>query len=244
MRANQGARLTPQVVIESLGHIGASTKSEGEAIGHKGIGFRSVLEMSSQPELYSGLQNPGPTLAVRFDPKEALDRIKEASEQWDEFVAGTQGLDTDDPLAPVPVLRYPLWVGKVPDEVRELAASGFDTVVRLPFDSEFARRRGVTEQEWLDEIRRALRDDLSDQILLLLGTFSEVQVHDQLDGQDPVTIGQSSRRRWLSALVEGTRRSSRLIVLGGRPRPRAIIAAATAWSPNTPPQPTGREACW
>jgi len=60
--ANQGATLTPQVVIESLGHIGASTKSEGEAIGHKGIGFKSALEMSSQPELYSGLQNPGPTL--------------------------------------------------------------------------------------------------------------------------------------------------------------------------------------
>ena len=47
--------MTAEVVIETLGHIGASTKTEGEAIGHKGIGFKSVLEVSLTPEIYSGL---------------------------------------------------------------------------------------------------------------------------------------------------------------------------------------------
>src|SRR5438874_929760 len=42
--ANQGAPFPESAVIESLGQIGRSTKAQGEAIGHKGIGFKSVLE--------------------------------------------------------------------------------------------------------------------------------------------------------------------------------------------------------
>ncbi|CAN5899297.1 hypothetical protein BH23ACT11_BH23ACT11_14530 [soil metagenome] len=53
--ANHGSPMTAEVVIESLGHIGASTKAEGDAIGHKGIGFKSVLELTLTPEIYSGL---------------------------------------------------------------------------------------------------------------------------------------------------------------------------------------------
>lgn len=186
--ANQGIALTPRVVIESLGHIGASTKPEGEAIGHKGIGFKSVLEMTSRPEVYSGLQEDEPTLAVRFDPNEALARIKAVSDSWEEFVADAQGLDINDPLAPIPILRYPLWVDSLPEEIQRLADAGFDTAIRLPFDPAFARRRGLTEEDWINEVRRALNDDLSDPILLLLGTFSEVVVDDQLDDIGPTTI--------------------------------------------------------
>lgn len=42
---NHGEHVTAQVVIASLGQIGASTKAAGEVIGHKGIGFKSVLEI-------------------------------------------------------------------------------------------------------------------------------------------------------------------------------------------------------
>ncbi|MGY1777738.1 sacsin N-terminal ATP-binding-like domain-containing protein [Geodermatophilus sp. SYSU D00804] len=51
--ANRGEPFPATVVLDSLGHIGRSTKAQGEAIGHKGIGFKSVLEVSSTPELYS-----------------------------------------------------------------------------------------------------------------------------------------------------------------------------------------------
>src|SRR5688572_21368489 len=98
--ANEGAPMTAEVVIESLGHIGASTKPEGEAIGHKGIGFKSVLEMTWTPEIYSGLQDGEPDLAVSFDPAVALGNgssapgsIRHGSPQWDELVAQVQGLD-------------------------------------------------------------------------------------------------------------------------------------------------------
>lgn len=139
--------LTPEVVIESLGHIGASTKSEGEAIGHKGIGFKSVLELTSRPEVYSGLQNDEPSLAVRFSPDETLARIKAVSERWDELVAGTQSIDAGDPLAPVPTLRYPLWVDELPDEIERLKAYPQASIRRsgCPSTWTFADRRGTTE---------------------------------------------------------------------------------------------------
>lgn len=49
--ANKGTTFPASAVVKSLGHIGRSTKSAGEAIGHKGIGFKSVLDLSLCPEL-------------------------------------------------------------------------------------------------------------------------------------------------------------------------------------------------
>lgn len=89
--ANQGSAMTPEVVIESLGHIGASTKSEGEAIGHKGIGFKSVLEVTLAPEIYSGLQGDEPGLAVSFDPHRARASIMDSSPRWEEHLRSVQG---------------------------------------------------------------------------------------------------------------------------------------------------------
>ncbi|MGH9023881.1 MAG: hypothetical protein ACRDV9_12410, partial [Acidimicrobiia bacterium] len=71
-----GERSSGPRVIESLGHIGHSTKAQGEAIGHKGIGFKSVLELCLSPQLFSGLQQPSIELAVGFHPEKALERIR------------------------------------------------------------------------------------------------------------------------------------------------------------------------
>ena len=54
------------------GHIGRSPKVPGQAIGHKGIGFKSVLETTAAPEIYSGFAGGDPELAVRFDRLEAI----------------------------------------------------------------------------------------------------------------------------------------------------------------------------
>lgn len=177
--ANQGAVMTPEVVIESLGHIGASTKSEGEAIGHKGIGFKSVLEITLAPEIYSGLQAEEPGLAVSFDPQLAKASIMRDSPHWDELLTSVQGLDPTDELAAVPILRFPHWVDELPMDVAQLSNDGFDTVVRLPFDRRSWQRLGLDEGTWLKTVRDAL-NDVSDQILLLLGCFSEVRVEDRL----------------------------------------------------------------
>jgi hypothetical protein len=210
--ANQGAPMTAEVVIESLGHIGASTKSEGEAIGHKGIGFKSVLEVTLAPEIYSGLQANLPALAVKFDPELAHSAIQLASPSWSALVAGVHGIDHQDELAAVPILRFPTWVDNLPSAVAELAADGFDTVVRLPFDDRFADRLNLGEAAWLKTVRDALQG-VSDQMLLLLGCFSEVRVEDRMrnrseivtpDWEAPaVTHGNGSTREVVRILRNG-----------------------------------------
>ncbi len=174
--ANHGAPMSAQVVIESLGHIGASTKAQGEAIGHKGIGFKSVLEITPAPEIYSGLQSPTPELSVVFDPARAASAIRSASPNWDAMVALVQGLDAGDPLAAIPLLRFPYWVDDLPSDVAALASEGFDTVIRLPYVPQ--GRRDVGRDAWLSTVRDALKD-VSDPVLLLLGCFSQVRVEDQ-----------------------------------------------------------------
>ena len=177
--ANQGSAMSPAVVIESLGHIGASNKPEGEAIGHKGIGFKSVLEVTHAPEIYSGLRSKDIAMAVAFNPAEARDQILKDSPRWDEFLPEVQGLDLADDLAAIPILRFPRWVEAWPRNVAELAADGFDTVVRLPFKPVGSARAAYTEERWLETVRCATAD-LSDQILVLLGSFSEVRIVDRL----------------------------------------------------------------
>ena len=174
--ANKGVPMSADIVINSLGHIGASTKARGQAIGHKGIGFKSVLELTLKPEIYSGLRQPESALAVGFDPERAIKKIREASpDRWDEWVAEAQKPEPNDPLAAVPVLRFPYWIDELPPEVAELAEDGFDTVIRLPFDEHSKH----SAQDWVQAVRRAL-EDVSDQILLLLGSFEEVRIEDCL----------------------------------------------------------------
>lgn len=169
--------MSAEVVIKSLGHIGASTKAQGQAIGYKGIGFKSVLELTLKPEIYSGLRHSDHALAVGFDPEAAIQKIRDASPHWDKRAAEAQGSDRDDPLAAVPVLRFPRWIEPLPQEVAELARDGFDTIVRLPFDS----RLGDDANVWVQKVREAL-GDVSDRILLLLGSFAEVIIEDRPAG--------------------------------------------------------------
>ncbi|MDQ6880228.1 MAG: hypothetical protein M3082_21495 [Candidatus Dormibacteraeota bacterium] len=186
--ANQGEFLSANTIIRSLGHIGASTKPHGEAIGHKGIGFKSVLEMTLSPEIYSGFQNGEFSVAVRFDPDRALQTIRSESPHWDDFLADVVGL-SEDPLEPIPVLQFPFLIAEVPDEVRALARDGFTTIVRLRFDPAYSERLHFDSKGWEDATRRAL-NDVTDEIVLLLDMFDEVILDDQLRSE-VVAITQS-----------------------------------------------------
>ena len=185
--ANQGVPMSAKVIIESLGHIGASTKSEGEAIGHKGIGFKSVLEITLTPEIYTGLQSNTDRVDVRFDPRLAYTKIKEASPEWSSLISGVQGINVQEIYSPVPVLRFPIWNNNVPAIVSELITEKYDTIVRLPFDEYYSDRLNLDKEKWLSNVRDSLRD-VSDQILLLLGCFSEVVIDDRIANKSEVVI--------------------------------------------------------
>ena len=179
--ANEGESFPASVVVKSLGHIGRSTKTEGKAIGHKGIGFKSVLEISATPEIYSGLGSEEPELAVRFDPRAALETIHDSSPDWAELAAEDIRAADGHELALVPVLQFPIWLGSLPAEVQELADRGFETVIRIPFGEDPGPDPPLDEAQWLATVRGAI-DGISDEILVLLGAFEEVVVQDRLQG--------------------------------------------------------------
>jgi hypothetical protein len=206
--ANCGEPFPAAVVLDSLGHIGRSTKAQGEAIGHKGIGFKSVLEVSSTPELYSGLGAGPPGLAVRFDATAALADIRDASPAWDEHVAAVGDLVGE--LDAVPVLRFPRWVDTPPPVVSELADEGFTTVIRLPWGGALPR------EDWLALVRSAFAD-VTDQILLLLGTFDRVVLEDRLAG---TTTAVSPAWQFSDVLADGVVHESVVIERDGLPSSR------------------------
>jgi hypothetical protein len=179
--ANQGELLTAETIIKSLGHIGASTKPHGEAIGHKGIGFKSVLEMTLSPEVYSGFSDEAFEVAVGFDPQRALEQIRACSPEWDDFLAEVTGLP-DDPMAPIPVLQFPFLIEHIPEDVLYLGRAGFTTVVRLAFDPAHRERLDLDAANWEATARAALRD-ITDEIVLLLDTFDDVVLEDRLEGE-------------------------------------------------------------
>ena len=181
--ANRGVPFPAHIVLESLGQIGLSSKEAGEAIGHKGIGFKSTLEVSATPEIYSTFTDGEPTLAVRFDAVRARELILDQSPDWDTWVADQDEFQ-QEPLQAVPVLRYPTWVESTPAAVAELGSRGFNTVVRLPHSPAF----GDT-QAWLAKVRGALLD-VSDQILVLLGIFDRIRIEDRVDGtSEDIVVG-------------------------------------------------------
>jgi hypothetical protein len=65
---NEGVPLGSKVLLYAIGRFGEGDKTHGESIGHKGIGFKSVLEVSRCPEIYSCRDGGGFGLRVGFDP--------------------------------------------------------------------------------------------------------------------------------------------------------------------------------
>lgn len=173
--ANRGVPFPARIVLESLGQIGLSSKEAGEAIGHKGIGFKSTLEISADPEIYSDFSQESPGLAVRFDAERARDTIRAESPTWDQWVAQQREFQ-DAPLKAVPILRYPVWVDDVPELVSELGREGYDTVVRLGHSAALGSR-----EEWVAKVRASM-EDISDQILVLLRIFDSIRIEDRIAG--------------------------------------------------------------
>ena len=99
--------------VAALGSGGAA----GQLIGAKGLGFKSILEISESPEIYSGEFN---FRFSREDTRKAL---------------AAKGVDTE---YGVPAFRMPHKC-KPDDECSRLIADGYATVVRLPFCGDKAK---------------------------------------------------------------------------------------------------------
>jgi len=183
MVANSGKALDVDAVLMSLGEFGQSTKPKGEAIGHKGIGFKSVLELTRRPEIFS--RSPGETAfktAVRFDPDAALERIRAATPNWDAWVHERATDGTAQP--PVPALRFPTWCEEIPTDV-PVDDPAVQTVIRLPFASGGLGSAGIDAETFIEKVRQAFRE-LTDEMFVLLGCFSELRIEDDIGGTETV----------------------------------------------------------
>ena len=128
--ANSGRALT-EADVQGLCGLGASSKVDATgtrraSIGHKGLGFKSVLEITDAPAVYSL------THSFSLGASRARPHVDELFE--------TLGIGT--PRA-VPAMRFPSAIeapGHEPDWV-VLAGSGMSTAFKFPFRSELTAER-------------------------------------------------------------------------------------------------------
>ena len=158
---NAGTSFHPEN-FAGLCQLGQSPKDPNQSVGNKGLGFRSVLEVSTSPEIWSTAPIGSQTSFVfRFDPAVA-DRVAAAARELEEM-----GLDARSPFNSArPLLDWsqeqlaqyhnritdagldcareaseflspyliPLPVRGMPPEVESLLGQGHVTVIRLPLD--------------------------------------------------------------------------------------------------------------
>ncbi|MCE8546450.1 DUF3883 domain-containing protein [Ruegeria pomeroyi] len=127
--------------VGDLCNIGLSRKPLGESIGNKGLGFRSVVQVTDAPKIYSqGQVNEEPLQFSGYCFRFA------AEDDYAELI--------DDPhhyefaCRDLPLFHIPVWLEKQSDEVVAFAADGFSTLVELPLRDLMAQeavRREIKE---------------------------------------------------------------------------------------------------
>lgn len=152
--------------FKAITEFGLSNKGAGEGVGNKGLGFRSVLQLTDWPEVYSKSEKasaafdgycfrfatPADVAALVNDPALVREVVQKVS-----------------PLAlPVPAQAND-------DRVRKLGADGFSTVVRLPLRNDRARQAAIKQLENLAEHEVP--------VLLFLKRLTSVEI--ECDSDDP-----------------------------------------------------------
>lgn len=172
--ANTGHPLT-EVDVRGLTATGAGTKTAtGErrraSIGHKGMGFKSVLELTDRPEVFST------TCAFGMDAERALPEVAAVMEAGGHRVPDR-----------VPIMRFPWCLKAEPPEWPRYRQEGFNTVFRFPF------RAGLADD------RRALVAGMLLSLpvtsILFLKHLEQVDVEIDADGRSERFTWQLQRER-------------------------------------------------
>lgn len=128
--ANRGQPFGPKNV-DALCEMGLSSKPPGEAVGNKGLGFRSVRHVTDAPQVFSRLVEGGPGdlfdgYCFTFARGAELDPLLPNET--------TRALARSD----LPAFYIPRWIEEVPSAVAEFAGRGFSTVIRVPIRNDAA----------------------------------------------------------------------------------------------------------
>ena len=139
--------------IRSICSLGDSSKGPGTAIGHKGLGFMSVGEITARPQIIStGAE-------FQFDGEQ----VREKVEKILGALPGSQRF-------PVYAFPFPLSdddLSDDADEVQRLRGEGYTTVIRLPFAEKVAR----------ETVEGHLLQHLFPNLLLFLPSIQTIELH-------------------------------------------------------------------
>ena len=140
--------------IRSICRLHHTTKSTSKQIGHKGIGFKSVLEITEAPEVYSDCY------AFGFNRQKFASQVSK--------IVGDSSLDQTS----LPVLRAPyirrlsrLSAGER-ERIEALFQQEYVTVIRLPLKS----------RELLKDIANRMRDELQPELLIFLDYIDKLTI--------------------------------------------------------------------
>ncbi|MEI7554041.1 hypothetical protein [Candidatus Chlorohelix sp.] len=160
--------------VRSITAMGKSSKSGGRYIGYKGLGFRSVLEITAEPQIFSGTYN------FRFSSADTLALLQKTNSPFE---------ITDVPILSVPFLCEPESLPVAERSIlADLKARGFATIIRLPL-----------KPGCYDEVKALCREFMQEQSLLFLPYITSLSL--RLLQEPEITLSRSSEP---SATLPGT----------------------------------------
>lgn len=140
--------------IRALCRLHRTTKTASKQIGHKGIGFKSVLGITDSPEVYSD------RYAFGFDRQEFTARVRRV-------VGSERVADMRLPVLRTPFLRR---LRRLPADERELIEEtldkGYVTVIRLPL------KEGVSP----GDVGKHMQSVLRPEVLLFLDAIDHLEM--------------------------------------------------------------------
>jgi hypothetical protein len=149
--SNMGKAFGPDEV-QAICDLGASSKDPAKHVGYKGLGFKSVAEITDRPQVWSQ------DVAFEFD----ADRAHRSVER----VLGKPAPKASLPVYAFPYLCSPDDAGDDADLLSELRREGFTTSIRLPFRTRQDRARVV------EDVGRLI----GPRLLLFLSSLEELAV--------------------------------------------------------------------
>lgn len=116
--------------VNAIRNVGVSSKTVGEGIGNKGLGFRSVETLTHDPRIYS---------QAGARPNQAFDGFCFRFAGPDEVLAEVSALTQPD-VARAVAKTLPRYLASVPivdqpDEIAAFARAGFATVIHVPIST-------------------------------------------------------------------------------------------------------------
>jgi hypothetical protein len=140
--------------IRSICRLHHTTKSTSKQIGHKGIGFKSVLEITETPEVYSDCY------AFGFNRQEF-------ASQASKIVGDFSLSQTSLPVLRAPYKRRLSWLSPGErDRIEDLFQEGYVTVIRLPLKS----------RALLKAVASRMREELRPELLIFLDYVDKLAI--------------------------------------------------------------------